>query len=209
MKKENKLTQGSKSLLIQVSKTYEKYRYQEEIWRSLEALLTLSTVILLSVFAIRPTVRAISSLVSEIRNKEELSLKMKKKIDQMIAAQTTYAQIQQEVFLIDQYYPYLPQLTEGLVQLAGLAQEKGLKINNLRVSRADFKNLPEGFEFNFSLQGNYNQSRNFLSSLFQIRRGIIINNFQMEQDEEAQGELINTKISGSLLFFNSLPKNEK
>ncbi|MFH1602062.1 MAG: type 4a pilus biogenesis protein PilO [Candidatus Shapirobacteria bacterium] len=209
MKKENKLTKGSKSLLIQVSRTYEKYRYQEEIWRSLEALLTLSTVILLSIFAIRPTVQAISGLVSEIRNKEELSLKMKKKIDQMIEAQTTYAQVQQEVFLIDQYYPYLPQLTEGLVQLTGLAQQEGLKINNLRLSQADFKNLPEGFEFSFSLQGNYSQSRNFLSSLFQIRRGTTIDNYQMEQDEEAQGELINTKINGSLLFFNSSPKNEK
>ena len=199
--KKNKLLDLSKSgLIIQASQTYEKFRYQDEIWRSLEALLTLLTVILLGIFAISPTVKAISGLLSEIKNREELSIGMKKKIEQMIEAQTLYAQVQREVFLLDQYYPASPQIALGFTQLAGLAQKQGLIISSLAVKEVDFNNLPSDLDFSFSTQGSYQQSKSFLSSFYQGRRGVIINSYQIDKDEKAEGEVINTRLSGKILF---------
>ncbi len=48
----------------------------------------------------------------------------------MIQAPTVYAQIQLEVFLLEQYYPEQPQLATGFTQLAGLAQKQGLLVNS-------------------------------------------------------------------------------
>jgi len=206
VKKKKPLRLAGGNLIIQVSKTYDQFRHREEAWRSLEALLTLMTVILLGIFAISPTVKAISSLVSEINNKEELSEKMQGKIGQMIQAQTLYAQIQQEVFLLDQYYPSNPQLALGFTQLAGLAQKQGLTVSNLTLKEVDFNNLPLGLDFSFSVRGNYEQNKSFLSSFYQSRRGIVVDGFQMEKDEKAEGEVINTSFRGKMLFSSEVVK---
>ena len=162
--------------------------------------MTLFTVILLGIFAISPTVKAISGLLSEINNKEELSGKMGKKIGQMVEAQTLYAQVQQEVLLLDQYYPTSPEVALGFTQLAGLAQRQGLAITSLGVKEVDFNNLPPDLDFSFSLKGDYQQSKLFLSSFYQGRRGVIISSYQMSKDEEADGEVINTRLNGKMLF---------
>lgn len=205
-KKKKSLKLPGGNLIIQASKTYNQFRHQEEVWRSLEALLTLVTVILLGIFAISPTVKAISSLLSEISNKEELSGKMKTKIDQMIQSQTLYAQIQQEVFLLDQYYPNNPQLALGFTQLAGLAQKQGLQVSNLSLQEVNYNDLPVSLGFSFSVQGNYQQNKSFLSSFYQSRRGIMVDAYQMEKDEKAEGEVINTSFKGKMLFSNEVVK---
>ena len=195
------LQESKQRLTSQVSKAYQKYRHHEEIWRSLEALLTLATVIILGLFAISPTVKAISDLLSEIKNKEELSGKMKTKIEQIIEAQVLFAQIQPEIGLIDQYYPIKLEMAQGLTQLLGLAQNQGLTITDLALGEIDFYQLPPSMEFSFSIQGDYLQSKKFLTFLYESRRGVVVESYQMSKDEKAQGEVINTKVEGDLLFF--------
>jgi len=185
---------------IKAGRAYEKFRYQEEAWQSLEAILTLVTVIFLGILAISPTVRAISDLVSEINNKEELSGKMRVKINQMIETQVVYAQIQPEVFLLDQYYPKVPAITTGLAQLLGLAQQQGLSIDRLNLSAIDFSKLPLGLDFSLSIHGSYSQNKSYLSSLYQTRRGVEISGYQINKVEEEEGDLVETVIRGKLLF---------
>jgi len=199
------------SFLIRAGKAYERYRAKEEIWRSLEAIMTLSTVILLSLFAIAPTVRAITDLLAEIKNKEELSVKMKNKINQLISAQVAYADLQGKLFLLDQYLPQQPQLASGVAQLVGITRQSGLVLEQVSLGQFDFAVLPPAdslgsIRFSLRARGGYPEVKSFLSSFYQIRRSVRVNAYQVEKDKEAADRLV-LQISGELLFYPLPAKN--
>jgi len=215
MKQEKKKTvsfaiQGS---FVKVSKAYGKYKEREEIWRSLEAVMTLLTVILLLVFAISPTVRAISDLLAEIRNKRELSQRMKVKIDKVIGAQMSYANVQENIFLLDQYYPESPRLAEGAAQLVGIVKQHNLNLKQVGFSGFDFakmmetkqtkkteENASSGIGFSLEAEGDYREIKSFLSAVYQARRGMTVSGYQVSPVKKEDSSEVMVQIEGKLLF---------
>ena len=85
-----------------LEKYLAEYRKKDYFWQQLQTTLTLLTLAFLLIFAIRPTVVAISRLVSQIKQKERINQQMTAKINQIIAAQEAYARYQSRSQALDE-----------------------------------------------------------------------------------------------------------
>ena len=73
-------------------------------------ILTLATITFFALFAIKPTVTTIASLVKEINSKKVVDQKLQTKINSLRQAQTNYSLISDKLVLIDQVLPQEPNL---------------------------------------------------------------------------------------------------
>jgi len=200
-------------LVLKADQFYKNYKDREEIWRYGELVITILAVAFFIIFAIRPTVKAISTLLSEIDNKQELTKKMTSKINQVIAAQTNYANVQQDINYLDQTYPQFPKLAEGAAQLVGLAIEKSLVLESVSFSEADIytkqkkevvnKDNPKvGVSFSASFFGDYENIKSYLSGLRALRRVFVITNYSVSTPEDiSTGSWVNLSVTGLLPYY--------
>jgi len=203
------------SLIFKAGQTYKDYKNKEEVWRYGELTITLLAIAFFLVFAIRPTVRAISTLLSEIENKQELSLKMSKKINQVIAAQTNFSSILEEIDYLDEAYPQFPQLAKGGAQLVGLGLEKGLVVNSIAFSEVEFfssktKVLASskdkeavGVNYSASFSGDYGAVKLFLDDFLKIRRVFIVEGYSISISEDLSSNWVNISVFGLLPYFKN------
>ena len=71
-----------------------RQRNNQSFYHTIELNATVFLIIFFVVFAIRPTVTTISSLVGDINAKEIQQTQLKTKINQIIKAQDLYSQVQ-------------------------------------------------------------------------------------------------------------------
>ncbi len=201
------------NLIFKAGRTYKNYKNKEEVWRYGELTITLLAIAFFVVFAIRPTVRAISTLLSEIENKKELSQKMGKKINQVIAAQTNFASIQGEIAYLDEAYPQLPQLAKGGAQLVGLGLEKGLIVDSVTFSEVKFfsskvtrpasskDQATTGVSYSASFSGDYEAIKLFLDDLLKVRRVFVVDGYSISVSEDLPTGWVNVSVFGLLPYF--------
>lgn len=210
LKKERASSEGEKRwerFIRRASKAYRVYQEKEELWRYGEVFLTLITITFFLIFALRPTVAAISSLLAEIKNKQELVQKMRLKVNQIVEAQTNFAAVQEEISLLDNACPTSFQLAEGAAQLVGLAGEEGLWIDSFSFSPVEFgakKGKNEGVKFSLTLRGEYSQLKAFLKKVKQLRRLVKVEGYYFSQPKKEGEKRLNFNLRGELLYFNSL-----
>ena len=78
------------SVILRLRKNLKKLILSNDIWPYLEATLTVFLVLFFVVFAIKPTVLAITSLLGEIKSRQILNEKMSVKINSLVSAQNSY-----------------------------------------------------------------------------------------------------------------------
>jgi len=110
-----------------------QYRENEQIWAYTETALTIFLIAIFVFFAIRPAVITITGLLSEIEAKEELVLKIRKKINSVVQAQDSYAQVQSRHKVLEAFLPDDPHYTHTAAQVQGVSQD-----SNLNISKIDF-----------------------------------------------------------------------
>lgn len=196
----------------------ESYARKETTWKYFEVALTLFVVVFFLIFAVRPAVTTISGLVGEIKNKEAVSLKMKKKINAIIAAQEEYSKVQERILAIDDCLPVRPAVADGLAQLFGLGQSAGLTLAGVNASgfvlgeqgyqepgrQVDNSSLKEG-QFSISFRGDYQNLRNLLTDLASIRRQMGVKNYQIispDKDDKDKLSLL-LKLDGAFHYFDA------
>lgn len=211
-----------------LGQTIRKYREREEVWKYTEVSLTLFAIAFFVVFAIRPAAIAISGLVGEIKEKEKISLQMKKKINSIIAAQEEYALYQQRVSLLDSFLPSNLNVAQGLTQVIGAAGETRVSAKGVSVSEFELNSQviardrtskgsrdqkqPSSKEqsqlreikFNFDGFGEYPDLKEFLSYLVKTRRWIEISQYQIASNQKENEESnLKVTINGKLYFWST------
>lgn len=203
-------------------KFFEKYRKARDLWRYTEISLTLFATAFFVIFAIRPAVATISGLAGEIREKEAISLEMRKKINAVIAAQEGYALIQENTVLIDSFLPTDFNLGQGLAQILGSADEgqvisKGINLSGLdligesretRQKKAQEKKSGSVGDrlaevvFNFSGKSSYSDFRKFIELITGTRRWTELAQYQVSKEEKEGENLLNVIIKGKLFYWD-------
>ena len=183
----------------------ELYNQRRDVRAFLETLLTLGTIAVFAIFALRPTLLTIANLYQEIKAKEELAANLTKKSQNLVAAQTIYNQEGQRLLFLTSAMPGkpLPELfvrqLEGLVakhnvQVLGLTFGKATLLGSEDVSTTKKIPLPAnmgGASFSLSTKGTYASISSFLSDLESLRRPIIIDTFSLNVSEvEGQDVLV-------------------
>ena len=183
----------------------ELYNQRRDVRAFLETLLTLGTIAVFAIFALRPTLLTIANLYQEIKAKEELAANLTKKSQNLVAAQTIYNQEGQRLLFLTSAMPGkpLPELfvrqLEGLVakhnvQVLGLTFGKATLLGSEDVSTTKKIPLPvnmSGASFSLSAKGTYASISSFLADLESLRRPIIIDTFSLNVSEvEGQDVLV-------------------
>lgn len=113
------------------------YRNRADVRAFLEILLSLFTVAIFGVFAIKPTVVTIGGLITEIRSKTQISQQLDQKIQALAAAQQIYEQEKAKIALLETAIPTSPALEDYVKQAELLAIDHQVSIEIVSV-----KNVP-------------------------------------------------------------------
>lgn len=99
----------------------------------LEIILSLITIILFAVFALRPTVLTITELLRVIETKQEVIGKMDQKIQDLNNAQQLYVQEASRIALLSTAIPNDPGPDLLMRQMEGVAARNSLALQNITV----------------------------------------------------------------------------
>jgi Tfp pilus assembly protein PilO len=169
-------------------------RKKSQKWAPTVAALFLTTFFI--IFAIRPTVITISELLAEIKAREELSQKLRTKVDQIFAAQALYNQIYDRLYLLDQTLPTNPDFARFSQALEGNRLEANLTLKTLnyssivlteKTSQGSTKES-QNFIFSSGLTGNYPNLKALLDNIFHQRRIVYIDNLKISQAKNNQDQ---------------------
>ena len=200
----------------EVRKAIKTYKEKETVWRYTEVSLTLFTITFFVIFAIRPAIATISGLIGEIKDREELTAKMKGKINTIIAAQEEYSLYQEKIAAVDSFLPTDYKVAQGVAQVIGSAQDlqvflMGINFSEFSItgkskpetkSKAKFESSLTNIGFNFSVSGDYFNLKEFIGRILKTRRWLEISNYQIgkskKQGESSEDEQLRLTIDGKL-----------
>lgn len=194
------------------------YKRRQDIRAFLEILLSLGTIILFILFAIRPTVITISQLLTELKTKEDTIAQMDTKIKNLQIAQSLLSQNISQLVILDTAIPSSPSPDAQLRQLEGFAKKENATILNLNTGEVAVlgtsaelkpeqgqKPMPSGaksFTISGTFSGDYTQLSNLLNDIENMRRPILIDNVTFSSVQTQTGKKIVLSISGRLPYIS-------
>lgn len=179
--------------------------------------LTLLTIAFFGVFALKPTIVTIASLLKEQQSKKQIDRELQTKINALASAQANYALMENSLPLVDDALPAEPSLSQIVYQLEILVQQEGLTITSLAfepvtlVGEPKEKRIakkvpgPSTLSFSLSLTGNFENLTRLVSSLEQLRRIVTIDSLTFTQRKGEEEKIMGLNLSGKVYF---LPKKE-
>jgi len=156
------------------------YKSKPNLKIYLELMLSLGTIILFSIFAIKPTILTIIDLNNEIKGKENTVLKLKQKVIDLKTASNILQEESDDLKFVDIAVPSNADVEQLIDQIAKIAIANSVEIKNL--SSADIllkgslnKEVKSNeLPINFSLIGSYQNLFQFLQSAENLIRPIKI-----------------------------------
>lgn len=199
----------------------ELYKKRSEIKIFLEFILTVISLVVFSVFALKPTIATIVELLKEIDAKEDTIAKMDEKIKNLVTAQTNLSRERESILILEESIPQYPYPEKAMGQFVGLAAEKQINLSSASVgdtllkggltksksSSQDLEKLPDNvnsFEVSLGFEGTFESLMDGLSYVEKMRRPIKIDSVKMSKkvSEETLVNLINVNITGRVPFLN-------
>ncbi len=194
----------------EISKALAKFYSNPIAEVSLELIFSLIAIIFFAIFAIRPTLQTISGLIAEINEKKELDQQLQRKISALSTAQDEYQRLSYEIELLDQTIPSRPELVRTLKVIEKHAVENNIVITSIRtpeIPDETFQKKPnavlERVDLYISLRitGDYPSIRDFMSSLQQYRRMIVVEEVSFMVDDLITTQLLNANLSIRIPYF--------
>lgn len=190
----------------------DNYRKRQDLKAYLEVFLSLATIIIFAVFALRPTLLAIAKLIKEIEVREETIKTMDSKIQNLAKAQDLYSRQKDNIQLLETSIPKNPLPDAFVRQIEGISLEQAVSVTSMSIGEttllgesdqktADDKELAplpkevEGMPFSVSVTADYQSLINFLSSVESLRRPVKIDSVSLSSSLTDEGKIL-------ILFFN-------
>ena len=207
-----------------------QYRERSD-WRAyLEILLSLATISIFSVFALRPTLLTIAELVKEIEEKDKTLKTMDNKIQNLGKAQSLYDQQIGNIQLLENHaIPKSPNADIFARQIEGLSNSHNVRISSISLGKAVIlgeqpkmsnqdqaddqkktdETFPEGasslsFSVNGEIEiGQYAFLTTFLSEFERLRMPAKIDSFnlKLKEEEQEQQKILTLIIEGRLPYL--------
>ncbi|MCH7640895.1 hypothetical protein IID22_01680 [Patescibacteria group bacterium] len=181
-----------------------KYQERQDVKMFLEVLLSLVTISIFSIFALRPTIITIAELIKEIEAKKEILAVMDGKIKDLSLAQTLYDQEIRRIRLLDSSVPVDPAPQLLVRQLEGLSAKHSVSILSVSIKEVPLTQGPSGAggssegSVNFSINATapYPFLFSFLEDLGKTRRPIRISSLSLRTAVTDLGRVLNLSVSG-------------
>ncbi len=202
-----------------------KYKERADLRAYLEIFLSLITVSIFSIFALRPTLLTIASLIKEIETKNQTLEKMQTKIENLSKAQTLFDRERSKINILFTSIPDQPYPDVYARQIEGLSKKYGLEIikitageaiilgkdskevdkdvnsQDLKAPASNFKELP--VSANYLAKVNQTLSLlNTISDFEKLRRPVKINSIKIKTLAlEENTKMLELSIEATLPYF--------
>lgn len=194
------------------------YRSRRDLKMFLEIILSLTTIIVFLLFALKPTALTIIALFREINEKEEAVSSLDKKIANLESARTVYSEETALLPAVESAIPNQPQPEVFVKQIEGIANKNSVKVLGASVGEitlvgkvdqtkkksSDLKALPSGskeMSISLSVNGSYPGIMSFARDLENSRRPIKIDSFGINVSTTETGRQLVAIISGRVPFL--------
>lgn len=154
------------------------YKQRQDLKAYLEIILSIGTIALFVIFAIKPTFVTIADLLVKINNQQQTSDQLDTKIKNLQIAQTEYNQEQTNIALLKTAVPSGPDVSSYVRQVEGTIQKNGLTESSLSIDKLDLLSTGASgsatLNLTTTITGNYQNLTNFLQDLENLRRPSIL-----------------------------------
>ncbi|MBW7943995.1 type 4a pilus biogenesis protein PilO [Patescibacteria group bacterium] len=179
---------------------------------SLELFFTISAVIIFAVFAIRPTLQTMGTLIKELEDKRALNQRLAQKVAALSTAQTQYEAVRERISLLDEAIPPTPQFEKALLIIEKLASESQLTIINLQAKEVPKEPDPaEDVPFEqkeratrsivLTVTGDYPTIRQLIENIQAQRRVLIVDTVVFSVVEQRGKKVLQAAITVNVPFF--------
>lgn len=188
-----------------VTNLSDLYRSNKQVRAYVELAFAILASAFFTMFAVRPTVITIASLVAEIRSQEEVEQQLEKKVSDIRKAYDVYSGVKDRLIVLDKSWPETPRLIYFLRQIEGAIANSTTKLNSLTFDQVnEISGKPVVVDsnmadvgFNMNLSGSFENLSTFVENLENLSRVVIINSFTFNALEEGNLTLI---LSGVLTY---------
>jgi len=193
------------------------YKKRADLHAFVEVILSLSTITIFLVFALKPTTLTIISLVKEIKGKQTTISGLDQKISDLSKAQALFAQNQDSIPNIDIAVGTRPEPDTVSKQIIGLSAKNSVNILGLSIGQvtligkpaavnvaSESKPLPgntQEMSVSINIQGDYPNMLSFISDLENLRITSKIDLVGINSSEENGVEVINLLVSARVPFL--------
>lgn len=200
-----------------------KYQERSDVKAYLEILLSLLTISIFAIFALKPTLLTIAGLLKEIEGKEKTLIVMDQKIEKLSKARSLFDRERQNVVLLGMAIPQNSNPEGFAQQIEGLINKHQTILNNLTINDApivgegeasgqkaedqtgnfpqDAKALPISVGTSISYE-QYQTILSFLSDFEFLRRPVKIDSLAVSQRQDKdKTDIISLVIEGRLPYL--------
>jgi type IV pilus assembly protein PilO len=184
------------------TRQYQKYFYniislykeKHDLKIYLELILSLITIGIFVVFAIKPTVTTIADIVTKIKVEQETSDKLDTKIKNLGIAQTLYNAEKANINLLDTAIPSGSDISGFIRQNEGLIKKENVTPITVSVDKTNLlvaTTSASVLGVTTSITGEFNNLENFIKDIESLRRPSIISKMNMSETDK----LINLSLT--------------
>lgn len=191
------------------------YKKRNDVKMFIEIILSLITIILFSLLAVKPTLITVSQLIKDNREKQETINKMEQKIKNIQIAQQRYDQLIDKVSLIELAVPNTPTPENLLKQIHGIALANSVSIINSsvneitligieKINKDNLESLPNNVKtltFTVNATGDYLSLYSFLLDLENSRRPLLITSLNLNLSNKENQPMLLMIISGQTPYI--------
>ncbi len=196
----------------------ELYKKKADLRAFLEIILSLSTIIIFLLFALKPTVITIIDLLQQIKEKESTLSGLTQKVSDLQKAAGILQQNQAFIPNINIAVSSLAKPNVLAGQIVGLSAKNSVDILGLSIDQvnlvgsstrrtvSDFKPLPgdaKEMSFSISVRGAYSNLTAFINDLEKLRITIKIDSFSISSSKTDKGLVIVAIVSGRVPYLEN------
>jgi Tfp pilus assembly protein PilO len=163
------------------------------MWRAtLFVTLSLLLLIVLLVFALRPTLVTIAGLTGEIQSKRDIESQLNTKIANLQSMVQSYQKIQPQLYLIDSALPLQSKFGSLSDYLVKSASQTGVMVDSIVLGNINLSSQSPpnqgltDFEFSINIKGSYTQVHDMLYKIENSRRLMFISSVQITRGNPGQ-----------------------
>lgn len=163
--------------------------------------LSLFTLSIFGLFAIRPTIITAFSLSKNISDLNKLNIDYENKIGSLIRAQSEYEKIRDDLTLVSAALPTYTDFNKLASAIERFAEREQVTINQLQIDSVSISQLPSTGKvrsFGFSLVGigNYQSLSAFIAHLLNFKRIVRIDSLEYAKEGATTSATLRLNLKG-------------
>lgn len=201
-----------------ISNIIERYKSKPNLKIYLELMMSITTIVIFVIFAIRPTIITILELNKEIQKKEVVLTQLKTKVKNLQTAGNLIRSEALNIRYVDLAIPTKSNPETLIKQLEELSNQNSLNLMSVTLSdvvifgdtvtqkkkRGEIA-LPENameLPFTLSAAGSYQNIINYLKAIENMKRPVMIDNLSINSNIKDTEKIIVLTITGRVPFYD-------